>query len=113
MRLPDQIPCRIAMELALTGNLINAARASELGLVNRVTDGPAIEGAITLAREITANGPIAVRVSKQIISASRSWPVAERWERQNELLPEVFTAADAREGAAALAEKRKPNWTGR
>jgi enoyl-CoA hydratase len=112
MRLPDQIPSRIAMELALTGNFIDAQRAYDLGLVNRVTDGPAIDGAMELAREINENGPVAVRVSKQIVKESRGWPFEERWARQDALLPQVFQHADAREGAAAFAEKRKPNWTG-
>ncbi|KTE77630.1 crotonase/enoyl-CoA hydratase family protein [Sphingopyxis sp. A083] len=112
MRLPDQIPYRVAMELALTGNFIDAERALTLGLINRISEGPAIEGAMTLAREITENGPAAVRVSKQIISESRGWPQSERWERQDALLPQVFKSPDAREGAAAFAEKRKPNWTG-
>jgi len=112
MRLPDQIPYRVAMELALTGNFIDVQRAMALGLINRISEGPAIEGAMALAREITQNGPAAVRVSKQIISESRGWPQGERWERQDALLPEVFTSPDAREGAAAFAEKRKPNWTG-
>lgn len=112
MRLPDQIPYRVAMELALTGNFIDVERAMALGLINRISKGPAIEGAMALAREITDNGPTAVRVSKQIISESRGWPQGERWERQDALLPEVFQSPDAREGAAAFAEKRKPNWTG-
>jgi len=112
MRLPDQIPYRVAMELALTGNFIDVERAMTLGLINRISEGPAIEGAMALAREITDNGPAAVRVSKQIISESRGWPQGERWERQDALLPEVFKSPDAREGAAAFAEKRKPNWTG-
>lgn len=112
MRLPDQIPYRVAMELALTGNFIDVERAMALGLINRISEGPAIDGAMALAREITDNGPAAVRVSKQIISESRGWPQGERWERQDALLPEVFQSPDAREGAAAFAEKRKPNWTG-
>ncbi|QUM70707.1 crotonase/enoyl-CoA hydratase family protein [Sphingopyxis granuli] len=112
MRLPDQIPYRVAMELALTGNFIDAERALTLGLINRISAGPAIEGAMALAREITENGPAAVRVSKQIISESRGWPQSERWEKQDALLPQVFKSPDAREGAAAFAEKRKPNWTG-
>lgn len=112
MRLPDQIPYRVALELALTGNFIDAERAMALGLINRVIEGPAIDGAMALAREITENGPAAVRVSKQIMSESRGWSLDERWDRQGELLPEVFKSPDAREGAAAFAEKRKPNWTG-
>lgn len=113
MMLPDQIPQRIAMELALTGDFIDAARAYQIGLINEVTDGPALVAAKALAARIAANGPLAVRVSKQIIKESRSWPMHERFARQAELVAPVFASADAREGAAAFAEKRKPNWTGR
>lgn len=113
MMLPDQIPERIAMELALTGDFISARRAYELGLINRVVDGPALDGALELARRIADNGPLAVRISKQIMKESRGWPMAERYDRQTQLILPVFASADAREGAAAFAEKRKPNWTGK
>ena len=113
MMLPDQIPERIAMELALTGDFISAQRAYELGLINRVVDGPALDGALELARRIADNGPLAVRISKQIMKESRGWPMAERYDRQTQLILPVFASADAREGAAAFAEKRKPNWTGK
>lgn len=113
MMLPDQIPERIAMELALTGDFISAQRAYELGLINRVVDGPALDGALELARRIAENGPLAVRISKQIMKESRGWPMAERYDRQTQLILPVFASADAREGAAAFAEKRKPNWTGK
>lgn len=113
MRLPDLIPPTVAMELALTGDFIDAARAHQLGLINRVTDGSALDGAMELARSINENGPTAVRISKQIVKESRGWALDERWEKQAKLLPEVFSSPDAREGAAAFAEKRKPNWTGK
>ncbi len=113
MMLPDQIPERIAMELALTGDFIDAARAYELGLINRVTEGDALSGAKELAASIVANGPLAVRVSKQVIKQSRGWPMEERYTRQTQLIAPVFISEDAREGAAAFAEKRKPNWKGK
>lgn len=113
MMLPDQIPERVAMELALTGDFISASRAYELGLINRVTDGSALDGAKELAAAIVANGPLAVRISKQIIKESRGWPMEERYTRQAQLIAPVFTSADAREGSLAFAEKRKPNWTGK
>ena len=113
MKLPDQIPHKVAMELALTGDFITAERAYELGLVNRVTDGSAMDGAMELARAITANGPLAVKVSKQIIEESRSWSMETRWDEQAKLLPQIFMSEDAREGAAAFAEKRAPNWKGK
>lgn len=113
MMLPDQIPERIAMEMALTGDFIDAVRAYELGLINRVTEGGALDGAMDLARTIAANGPLAVRVSKQIVKESRGWPMEERYERQTQLIAPVFVSEDAREGAAAFAEKRKPVWKGK
>lgn len=113
MMLPDQIPERIAMELALTGDFIDAARAYELGLINRITEGEALAAAKELAASIVANGPLAVRVSKQVIKQSRGWPMDERYTRQTQLIAPVFISEDAREGAAAFAEKRAPNWKGK
>ena len=113
MMLPDQIPDRVAMELALTGDFIGAERAYELGLINRIADGSALDGALELAASIVANGPLAVRVSKQIVKESRGWSMDERYDRQAQLIGPVFMSQDAREGAAAFAEKRKPNWTGK
>ena len=113
MMLPDQIPERIAMELALTGDFIDAPRAYELSLINCVTDGDALAGAKELAARIVANGPLAVKVSKQVIKQSRGWPMDERYKRQTQLIAPVFVSEDAREGAAAFAEKRAPNWKGK
>lgn len=113
MLLPDIIPQKIAMELALTGAFIDTDRAYALGLVNRVCHGPALDAALELAAEIAGNGPIAVRVSKQIITESRGWAMDERITKQAALLPQVFASADAREGASAFAEKRAPNWQGK
>ncbi|MBV7255966.1 crotonase/enoyl-CoA hydratase family protein [Pacificimonas sp. WHA3] len=113
MALPDQIPPKVAMELALTGDFISAARAYELGLANRVVDGDALVGAKELAATIAENGPLAVRVSKQVMIASRGWHPDERFEKQGPMMMPVFTSEDAREGPTAFAEKRKPSWKGR
>ncbi|CAG9184629.1 Carnitinyl-CoA dehydratase [Cupriavidus laharis] len=114
MRLPRRIPYHIAMEYALTGNMLGAEQAHAYGLVNRLTEpGQALEAALALAEEVGANGPMAVAVSKQIVSESADWPAAEMFERQRPIVAPVFSSADAREGAAAFAEKRKPVWTGK
>ena len=113
MMLPDQIPERVAMELALTGDFIGAERAYQIGLINEVTKGSAIDGAKALAARIAANGPLAVKVSKQIIKESRGWAMQDRYKNQAQLIAPVFVSQDAREGAAAFAEKRKPNWKGK
>ncbi len=113
IKLPTMIPPKIAMELALTGEFIGTERAYELGLLNHVTDGPALEAALELAKKITANGPLAVKVSKQIVAESRLWADDERWKEQAKLMGPIFVSEDAREGAAAFAEKRAPNWKGK
>lgn len=113
IKLPRQIPPRIAMELALTGDFIDASRAYDLGFVNRVVDGPAIDGAKELARTIAANGPLALIASKAVIRQSHEWTDAEMWAKQGAIVNPVFASEDAREGASAFAEKRKPNWQGK
>lgn len=112
--LGQRIPRAIALELLLTGDPITAGRAAELGLVNRVTaSGGALDGALELAGVIAANGPLAVAVTKEIAVAAADWSWAEGWRRQDELMMPVFESEDAREGAAAFAEKREPVWRGR
>jgi len=114
MLLPQRIPPAIALEMLLTGEPITAARAAELGLVNRVTgEGGALDGALELAAAIAANGPLAVATSKQIAVASTEWSLAERWDKQSEIVLPIFGSEDAQEGAKAFAEKRPAVWTGR
>lgn len=114
LRLPEKVPANIAMELVLTGEALGAPRAAELGLVNRVVpDGQALDGALELARMIGANAPLAIEASKRVLGQSRSWPAAERWDRQAAILEPVFNSADAQEGARAFAERREAKWTGK
>lgn len=113
IKLPRQIPPRIAMELALTGDMIDAQRAYDLGFINRVVDGPSLDAAKELARKIAENGPLALIASKAIVRESHEWTEAEMWDKQNVHTMAVFVSQDAREGAAAFAEKRKPNWQGK
>lgn len=113
LRLPRRIPPQIAMELALTGDLMSAQDARQWGLVNRlVPAGQALQAALELATRIAANGPLAVRITKQVVSESPTWPADEVWARQNALLEQVIASDDAREGAAAFAEKRTARWSG-
>lgn len=111
VRLPRQINPRLAMELALTGDFISATRAYEIGLINRVTDKQALEDALVLAARISANGPLAIAISKRIIIESSAWADEEMWRKQEEALGNLFQTNDAREGATAFAEKRAPKWT--
>ncbi len=112
LSLPAIIGKRMAMELALTGDFIDASRAYEMGFVNRVTDGPALDAALELATRVAANGPLALIATKRIINERSDWSNAEIWSKQAEIAMPVLMSKDAREGAAAFAEKRKANWTG-
>jgi len=112
--LAQRVPRALALELLLTGDPIDAARAAEIGLVNRVVaDGEALEAAIELAERIAANGPLAVAATKQIALGGGDWAAAERWDQAAALMAPVFTSQDAREGARAFAEKRAPVWQAR
>ena len=114
MRLPRLIPARIAMEIALTGDLVPAERLERFGLVNEVVEpGQALEAAIRLARRIVANAPMSIAASKRVIIESRDWPISEMFVRQQPITGPVLASADAKEGAAAFAERRTPRWTGR
>ena len=113
LRLPHRIPYQKALELALTGESFTAEQGAAWGFVNVLTEpGEALAGAIALAERITANGPLAVAVTKEIMVKSAGWSQDEIWSKQGELIAPVFTSHDAREGAIAFAEKRAPNWTG-
>lgn len=113
LRLPKVLPYQTAMELALTGDPMTAEQAHARGLVNVVTaPGGALEGARRLASRIAANGPLAVRVTKQVLSMAAGYTDGCAFEAQRALTTPVFTSADAREGAVAFAEKRAPVWVG-
>lgn len=114
VKLPKQIPSRIAMELALTGDFISAERASDLGLINQVVaSGTALDAAKALAAKIAANGPMAVAASKRVVASAQDWTSDVMFKNQNDIVMPVFTSEDAIEGATAFAEKRAPNWKGK
>jgi enoyl-CoA hydratase len=113
VRLPRLVPYRVALEMALTGDMISASRAYELGLLNRVVPaGEALAAAQALARSIVANGPLSVAASKRVMRDQAGWAADEIWARQNDIVMPVFASNDAREGASAFAEKRPPVWSG-
>jgi enoyl-CoA hydratase/carnithine racemase len=103
-----------ALELVLTGETVDAQRAAELGLVNRVVAPERVlDEAVELASVIAANGPLAVAVAKELVRLAADTDPATTWERQEALSPSVFGSEDAKEGAQAFIERREPRWTGR
>lgn len=114
LRLPRVIPPRIALEMALTGDDVDASFLATHGLVNRLVEpGEAVAEATRLARRIIANAPLSVAASKRVITEQRDWSTAESFDRQEEITRAVLDSDDAREGARAFAEKRDPVWRGR
>jgi enoyl-CoA hydratase len=113
LRLPRRIPYHLVMEIALTGGHVPAGRLHQAGLVNRlVPAGEALGAARDLAAQVAGNAPLAVAAAKRIIVESADWPGEEAFARQDAISLRVLTSADAREGAAAFAEKRPPVWRG-
>ncbi len=111
--LAQRIPLAVALELTLTGERIDAERAMALGLVNRVVPADVALGTgLELAEQIAANGPLAVRATKELVRTAvadtgRARALLADWQ------PKVFGSDDAAEGAAAFVERREPRWTGR
>jgi enoyl-CoA hydratase/carnithine racemase len=108
------LPVNLAKELLLTGERISAARAHAAGLVNRLAEpGQAVEVALALAEQITANGPFAVQASMAAINALLADGDERGWELTSEAMSKIARAEDTREGVAAFFERRPPQWKGR
>jgi enoyl-CoA hydratase/carnithine racemase len=107
-----RIPLAVALELTLTGDPIDAGRAAALGLINQVVPPEQVlETAVALAERIARNGPLAVKVTREIVRTAstdleKARGMATEWQ------PKVFGSNDAKEGATAFIEKREPAWTG-
>jgi enoyl-CoA hydratase/carnithine racemase len=108
-----RIPLSVALELTLTGESIDAARALSLGLANAVVPADqVVPAAVAYAEQIAANGPLAIQATKELVRLGATDPAAA-WERLRDWQQQVFASEDAREGAIAFMERRAPVWRGR
>lgn len=109
LRLPRRVSRNIAMELALTGELLSASRLHACGLVNRlVPAGQALHNAQQLAHLIAGHQPAAVLAGKRVVDESIDWPATERTERQSAITDPVNMSPSAHAGARAFARNHDP-----
>ncbi len=113
-RLTRAVGKSLAMEMILTGRMINAQEAKAVGLVSRVVPIEAfLKEATKLAEEIASKSPVAARLAKQAVLASFEGPLAQGVEAERLLFTLSFASEDQKEGMKAFVEKRKPQWKGR
>jgi enoyl-CoA hydratase len=113
-RLGRKIPLNVAMELALTGDPIDATRAHHFGLVNRLVEpGEALDAATALAEQICANAPVAVRETRRIVLEATNAEDEVGWRMSIEGMAKAMGSQDFSEGLTAFIEKRKPQWSGK
>jgi enoyl-CoA hydratase/carnithine racemase len=111
--LTRNIGLKRAMEMLLTGEMIDAATAREFGLVNRVAPAETLtEGVNRYAAIIAAKSPVAVRLGKQAVYEQVKMGLTKAYEHASRVMIENMLTADAEEGIAAFLEKRQPRWPG-
>ena len=113
-RLAKRIPRVLALEMGMTGEPIDAARAVAAGLASRIAErGKTLEEAISLAESICAASPVAVRQTREVMIASAQMTDDEAWELCRSANRVVLKSEDMKEGQRAFAEKRPPEWKNR
>lgn len=114
IRLSRDIPRKIAMEMCLTGTLISAERAREIGLINYVVPADQVlEKAIELGQTIAANAPISLRLTKEIFHVAPQVSLEDAQRFCDRCWDYIEKTEDAKEGPQAFLEKRKPQWSGK
>lgn len=110
-RLPRIISLSHAMEMLLTGEFIDAQTAERIGLISRIVPAEELQAeAQRLAAQIAANGPMAVRMTKELVQHGLSASPAEHFRLMHEYYSRVDATPDQAEGLQAFAEKRRPRY---
>jgi enoyl-CoA hydratase len=113
-RLTRAIGTARAMELVLTGRMIDAHEAREAGLVTTVVAAAdVVDAALELGDTIASMPPLAVRAAKRSVLAAAELPLSAGLRAEREAFFDLFATEDQREGMRAFQEKRPPTWTGR
>jgi enoyl-CoA hydratase/carnithine racemase len=108
------IPARVALELLIVAQPISAARAYELGLVNRVVPAAELDDAAAeLAAAIVANAPLSVAAGKRMVREVVGLPLERAFALADEIYAAAYLSEDAQEGPRAFGERRAPRWQGR
>ncbi len=111
--LSRAVPRKQAMEMLLTGDLVDAVRAREIGLVNQVVPEAALDGAVgALAARIAAKSPLTLAIGKEAFYRQAEMDLGAAYDYAAEVMTRNMLARDAAEGIDAFLEKRKPAWTG-
>ncbi len=114
IRLARLVGLGRAIELTLTGEMVDAERALAIGLVSSVSPPEALlDDAKTLLRKVTKNGPVAVRMALESIYRGLDTATAEALDYESSLFGLLASTDDMREGMEAFLEKRKANFKGR
>lgn len=112
-RLTHAIGKSRAMELVLTGRMINAEEAEKWGLVSRVVKGDVVQEAVEMASTIAGMGKLAVQAGKESVNAAYELSLKDGLHFERRLFQSLFATHDQKEGMSAFAEKREPRWTDR
>ncbi len=111
--LTRAVPRKQAMEMLLTGEMVDAARAREIGLVNRVVPEAGLDAAVdALAAVIAAKSPLTLAIGKEAFARQAEMPLDAAYAYAAEVMTRNMMAADAREGIDAFLARRAPVWTG-
>ncbi|MAC72475.1 MAG: enoyl-CoA hydratase [Deltaproteobacteria bacterium] len=109
--LSRNIPRKQAFEMLTTGQFINAERARELGLVNRIASEDGLQAAtVELAETVASKLAVAVKIGKEAFYNQLQMPISDAYDYTGSVMAENMLFRDTEEGISAFIEKRDPNW---